>query len=663
MRALAGLLLVLGVFPLANLLTGGRAVPWFGGAAGEWGVNGLVVFAVAWLISYALGDRLETQMARARGRLLRPSQAAFGGAVAAVAFVAAAFVSWWAFEGQPFTSDEMAQQFHARVIASGHLAAQAEPLREFFNTAPVFDRGAWFSQYPVGGPAVIALGVLVGAPWLVNPVLLAVTAVLLHRALARVADEFVARAAAILFVASPMVLVMAGSQMNHVATLAFATLALWAVLEWDVAATSMRQLQTAAVTGVALGLIALVRPLDAALVGACVAGFQALRAWSEPSRWRSLVVQCVAGAVPVAVLLWANARTTGSPLLFGYEALNGAGHGLGFHVDPTGDEHTPLRGLILTSGYLMRLSLYLFEWPLPGVLVIAAGLAALRQPTRRDVLLAALLASFLVGYAAYWFDGFFAGPRFLFTAVPAFVYFAVRAPDMVAGGSAARGAAQLVLPLCLLMAWLGPWGVSSAPSRIALYRDQRTKLKTDVAAQLARERVANALVFVHEGWRGTLLARLRVLDASQFRAERVLNTVDACALQTALDREDASSDADSVRLQRAIARARALGVPRAVPNLPADQAIALVPGSSPTPVCLAEFSRDSIGTMPYAVFLAKQTFGADGRVGGPVVFVRDMGARNERLRSRFGDRAWYRYRPARSLDDTSRIFLPYTRAR
>jgi hypothetical protein len=211
----------------------------------------------------------------------------------------------------------------------------------------------------------------------------------------------------------------------------------------------------------------------------------------------------------------------------------------------------------------------------------------------------------------------------------------------------------------VLTAWLGPWGVSSAPSRIALYRDQRTKLKTDIEAQAKRESIGRALVFVNEGWRGSLEARLRVLGASPFRAERLLNTLDACVLQTALDLVDGLTASDDARLESVVTRARAAGVPRPVPNMPADQTIALVPGTSPTPTCLAEFSRDSIGTMPFALFLARQHVDADGRVGGNIVFARDLGPRNERLRQRFGDRAWYRYRPARNLDDTSRVFVPY----
>jgi len=665
LRLLAVLLLVLGVVPVANLLTAGKAVPWYAGAAREWAERGLLLVLVATLVAKILGDRFDISWDRARQAVLATSSRAFAAGIAVAAFVAAAFVAHWSYAGMPFASDEMAQLFHARVLAGGQLVAHAETAREFFNTAPMLDRdGLWFSQYPIGGPLLLAAGVLLGAPSLVNPVLLGVAALAFYRFLALAADEPAARAAALVFLLSPMVLLMGGSQMNHVAALTFTLVAYWQAVAADAAPAGRARLVHGASSGAAIGLVATVRPLDGALVALAIGAVQAARAMRDRDRWAALAVQAAAGAIPVALLLYANSATTGGPLLFAYDALNGPEHAIGFHLDPNGEEHTPIRGLTYASGYLMRLSLFLFEWPLPGVLICALGLAAVARPNRWEQSLAALMAVVLAGYAAYWFDGFFAGPRFLFAAVPAFVYFAVRAPSLLdAAPPLPRRAARLVIPLCVLVSWLGPWGVSSASSRIALHREQRTKLKTDVEAQVARERLTTpALVFVTEGWRGSLQARLRVLGATSFRAERLLNTLDACALQTALDATETGQTSplpDAARLRQVIDRARAAGTPRLVPNLPADQAIAIVPGSSPTPTCLAEFSRDSIGTMPFPMFLARQHVQRDGRIGGDIVYARDLGARNERLRARFGERTWYRYRPARGLDDSSRVFLRY----
>ena len=266
-RLIAGVLLALGVVPLANLLTDGAAVPWYGAAVGEWLQRGALIVALAALVSLRLGAQVDLLFERLQRGLLHPSPRAFAFAIGGIALGASLFVCLWAFAGQPFGADEMAQQFHARILATGRLTAPTESLPEFFSTWPVLDRGGrWFSQYPIGGPALIAIGVLVGAPWLMNPVLLAVATVALYRFLARSFDETIARIAVLIFVASPMVLVMGASQLNHVPALTFTTIALWALARWDSAEAEGELRWAAMVTGASVGMVALFRPLDA-LVG------------------------------------------------------------------------------------------------------------------------------------------------------------------------------------------------------------------------------------------------------------------------------------------------------------------------------------------------------------------------------------------------------------
>lgn len=666
MRVFAAICAVLGLFPLANALTNGSAVPWWPFAAGEWIWRGGFVALLSIAIAAAMGAGADSLFETLRRAVLRPSSRAFQIGAAFAATVLSALVSRYCFSGQPFTTDEMVQQWQARILMSGHLSAVAEPTREFFNTAQVFDRdGRWFSQYPIGGPALIAVGMSFRAAWLVNPVLIGVATLQLHRFFAAVTDELAARLTVLLFIASPMVLLMGASQMSHVPALAFGATALAALAQWDRTAERRTQFIHAAVMGLGVGLVVLVRPLDGVVLGGVIGAFQLWRAREESSRFASIAIQACAALLPIALLLWANARTTGHPLLFGYEALNGPAHAIGFHQDPNGEMHTPVRGLVRASSYVMRLSRFLLEWPIPATLVIVAGALALRRPTRWDVLLASLSLAFLAAYGAYWFDGFFAGPRFLFTAVPAFVYFAARAPGEIAAATpwpTFRRAALILAPLCAIASWAGPTGVSSARGTLALYRDQRTKLKTDVEAQIARAQLRNALVFVNEGWRGRLLARLRVLGLTSFRAERVVNELDACGLQTGLDAEDSlMARSPEERVNRVLAVARSVGKAELQPGLQADQTIALVAGSQPTPTCLHEYQHDAThATIAYSLFLARQRVAGDGRIGGNVVFARDLGARNERLRARFGDRAWYRYRPAQSLDDTTLAFVPDT---
>lgn len=659
------LLALLGIVPFANLLTGGSAVVWWDVVAREWVLRGGAVLLLSGLAAILPGERVDRLLSRGLAILMRPSPAAFGALAAGACGLAALGMAWYAFSGMPFTSDEMAHQWHARILLGGRLAAVTEQWPEFFNTAPVWDRDhRWFSQYPVGGPAFIALGLAFGAAWLVNPLCLSVAGWQLYAFLRRAAGEPVARVTTLLFVASPMVLIMAGSQMNHVPVLALSLVALNALARWTDARTGDRRarVRDAAILGGAMGVMATVRPLDALVMAMVVGGFQLWMARADASRWRSLFVQALVGALPVALLLWANAQTTGHPMLFAYDALNGPEHRLGFHVDPNGTTHTPVRGLTYASGYLLRLSRYLFEWPLPGMLFVVTGMATLRRARRWDALFAALIAGFLIAYAAYWFDGFFAGPRFLYTAVPAFIYFTARALgafNRVHDPRLRRGL-RLVVPLCVLLAWFGPAGENSARARASLYREQRTKLKTDVDAQVERAGLTHALVFVNEGWRGRLLARLRVLGASAFRAEQIVNTTDACALGAALDGANrVPALPASERLDLVVRRARGAGAARLVTGVQADQAVAIIPGSAPSAACFAEYQRDSAGVMPYPPFLPLHRLDREGRIAGRVVFARDLGARNELLRARFGDRVWYRYRPASSPTDTTNPFVPY----
>ncbi|HKW49116.1 MAG TPA: phospholipid carrier-dependent glycosyltransferase [Gemmatimonadaceae bacterium] len=668
LSAFAFLCAVLGLLPLANLLTSGHAIGWWGGAVREWMIRGSLIVAIALGVALLAGQRLDDLLQRATEIILRPSQRTFALGVSTFACTVSALLAQYCFAGQPFTSDEMAQLWHARILLSGRLMLATEARREFFNTAPVIDQAShWFSQYPVGGPAFIAIGLAAGAAWLVNPVLLGFATWQTYRFTNAVSDELTARSTTLLFMLSPMVLIMAASQMNHVPALAFTMFALASLTQWDRAETTREQWLSAAAIGFTLGIVAAVRPLDAALVGVVIACYQLWRLAAAPERWRDIGIQCAAASVPLCVLFWANARTTGSPFLFGYDSLNGLAHRIGFHLAPNGQIHTPLHGVILASGYLMRLDRFMFEWPIPALVIVLAGVAgilATKRASRWDVVLAAVATAFLVGYGAYWFDGFFAGPRFLFTTLPVFVYFAARAPRATAQAvsrvAILRRAALVVLPLCVLTSWLGPFGISSAAARVILYRDQRTKLKTDIERQIHTAGLHHALVFVNESWRGRLLARLRVYGVQQFEADRIVSTVDACALQTALDAEDTLPTQNAAeRRDRVLTRARSFGKAQLVPGLAADQTIALVPGSAPTPACVREVERDAAGSMPYALFLAQQQIDADGRIGGDVVFARDFGPRDELLRARFGDRVWYRYRPPRSLADTAIAFVPY----
>lgn len=654
----------LGLVPVANLLGGGASIPWWSAAVRDWLVTGTAIVLVALGLARVLGDRLDRSVAAAIRLVLRPSPRVFQLLVALFVLALTGVFAVYCFARAPFAQDEMAQRFHANILLAGRLFAAGEPHPEFFSVTGVLDRaGHWYSMYPIGGPALLAVGAALHATWLVNPVLTALTACGLYRFAVPAFGEGPARASVLLFALSPFVLIMGASSMNHVGTLALTTLALASLATWTTSSDRRHVTRAAALIGLAVGAMATIRPLDAAAVAVAIGVFQLSLLRREPARAGSLMMQVAAGALPVAWLLYVNARTTGHPLLFAYDALYGPGQRLGFHVDPLGVPYTPLRALALTSANFMRLDRYLFEWPLPGLVPIVATPLLLPRPSRWDLLLLGLIGAVVGAYGLYWAaDSFFAGPRFLYTAVPAFVIFAARAPGLLAQTlppGTLRRAALTIVPLCLCYAWLTPTGVSSVQMRAYYYHAGRTKLKTDIAAEVAAAHLSRALVFVHEPWRARLEARLRALGVTPGEASRILATSDACQVQTALDAEDARAAADTAgrhaRLGPAIPPEAFV---QPVPGLQADQAISLAKGAVLTDACRREVAADAAGTTPYAPFLALARFDRGGALGGPVVFARDLGPRNQLLRARFPDRTWFRYQARASLGDTSAI-VPY----
>ena len=658
------ILALLGLVPVANLLAPG-SLPWWSDVVSLWLFGGACVLVIAYLAARALGDRAAPIGTRVCGLVMAPSSRTFLWVVSIAGFLFAAGAAWYCFNRQPQSIDEMAQLWHARMLLAGHLSIPTEPDPAFFSAMNVVDAGGrWYSQFPVGGPAVLAAGLALGAVWLVNPVLIAFTTRNVYRFAQRAYGEAFARGATLLLLMAPFFIFMGASEQNHVPALAFATLALAALPAWSGAVSRTDAYRHAAVIGFALGAAAAVRPLDALAVAAAIGLYQLGVLAGDKRRWAEIAVQCVAGAVPVALLMWANARTTGAPFRFGYEVMWGANHGLGFHPSPFGDAHTPRRAIVLASLYLMKLDMYLFEWPIPALVAPIVALACLRRPSTWDALLATMIVAVLGSYALYWHNGHFLGPRFLYTAVPAFVLLAARAPRAIAErvGSVARTMAYGLMPLAVAGAVTGLAGPIGVPARLAEYRGGQWELKADIAAQARDAHLGRALVFVHEGWGARLMARMWAIGVSRADAEHLLATSDACALELATEAEEKHRPADTVGLAARLAAATPNAKRRELHlrgDVTPDITLRFASAAALPSRCVDEAQADLVGMSLYPPFLTLNHVGPEGRVGGDVVYVRDLGSRNEELRARFGDRTWYRYRPRQSAADTSGPFVRY----
>ena len=88
---------------------------------------------------------------------------------------------------KPLLIDEIISLFQARIFASGQLWLPAPRYPEFTSAMHLLDwNGKVYGQFPAGGPAMLAIGVLLHAAWLVGPVATAIGVYLFARLLRRI---------------------------------------------------------------------------------------------------------------------------------------------------------------------------------------------------------------------------------------------------------------------------------------------------------------------------------------------------------------------------------------------------------------------------------------------------------------------------------------------
>lgn len=657
-------LIALGLFPAPIILSkdlttqDNPAVRQFFDELMFWVVGAVAIVAPVVLFANLFGRVFDETWAAGRDRLRAVRDRQFVAVAAIVATTLAAAAAVYVFSRKPTSSDEIAQLWHAKILLTGRLTLPADPNPEFFAIDNVVDQGRWYSQFPIGGPVLMALAMMFRATWLLNPVLAGLTVVNVYRFASKAYGDDVARFAAVLSALCPYLLIMSGSYMNHTMVVFFTTLALSELPVW-VDGTPRERVRASVVIGFALGAAMTVRPLDAAVV-TVVFGCLLLQQAVVQRRVAGLLIAAAAGALPLGGLMLANTLTNGGPLRFGYDVIWGTNHSLGFHADPLGTVHTPLRGLKSVMSALMQLNWSLFGWPIAGLLVVAAALVAIRTLRRWEILLIAWIELHLIAYSAFWSEGHFLGPRYLFTLVPAFVVLTARGIVEGIGRGTPRIRRSILAGLgaAVLGAWVFPRPPFGPVGEARAARPLRAALKLDLDP-LVESLQGKALIFVTEPSSLRLARRIWGLGISRPDAIRLVSRKDNCALLESVVEEAKRPGTPSERLAR-LDSTRSY-VPRGPKLFAPDPAFKISEIKSVTQKCWDEGvidNRARSGTS-YGPTMLRNEIGPDGRIAGPIVFVADMIEHNEVLRSRFGDRPWYRLRlPPGSVDRVPRL-IPY----
>ncbi len=331
--------------------------------------------------------------------------------VTATLFLTANLISYFVFEHLPHIQDSISQLFQARIFATGRIHLPSPPFPDFFDYTHIINNGNWYSQYPWLHSFIILIFLLLGIPWITNPVLGALTVPAVYLLGREIYDEKTARLGAILTCLSPFVFNMSAEYMNHASALLFATLFL---LFYFRTIKNKKPLRNALLAGICLGLVANIRPYTALAIATPFALYSIYLLLRQPRRHLApFAILLISTALITSLVLVYNWLANGHPLLFGYVVKWGPGHEVGFGHSGWGPPHTPQAGFLNLGNNLNLINKFLFELPFPGLLLILIPFA-LPTRDRHDWLLLLCFLSLLIAYFFYWFHNVCFGPRFLY---------------------------------------------------------------------------------------------------------------------------------------------------------------------------------------------------------------------------------------------------------
>ncbi len=285
--------------------------------------------------------------------------------------------------------------------------------------------GRWATFYTSGHPLMLALGWLVGAPWLMPPLLGALSVVLMFIVGRNLFGATTGLLAAALLAMSPFFLMNASTFMSH-NTAGFFLLASLAALT----ASKRNPIAMGLLGGLAFGMLFNTRPLSGAVLTLPFAGLilaPMLSARTRPRATRVAVAFAIGGGLMLIWYAFYNYSTTGSPLTNGYQAAGGLGDSVGFSGN-----NSIAGGLDNEVANLAAILLVMNGWPLFIGLAFAIAPFALGTRAPYDWFLLACGALVFASAAIFVAYSPVYGPRYVYEALPFFILLTARGADVTA---------------------------------------------------------------------------------------------------------------------------------------------------------------------------------------------------------------------------------------
>ncbi|MCK5011066.1 MAG: glycosyltransferase family 39 protein [Deltaproteobacteria bacterium] len=461
----------------------------------------LILLSVVGIIFYCLYgfDKLPlmigTLVEKVTSRFYKWKETHFIGSLLILCFLITAIIAYTVLDHIPHVLDSIAQLFHAKIFKMGKLYASLPPHKEFFDYAHVINDAKWYSQYPPGHSLLLMMGLFVGAPWLIGPLLGTLSLFVFYLLVKEIyGDHQTTYLSSLFLLLSPFFLFMSSSYMNHNSTMFFIVLFLYSYSRIFSSNSSTHALTS----GLSLGYAINIRPLTALAIGFPFICNLIIHAYKKREiKTRNVLVFFTGLSLMLLLLLLYNDLTNGSPFLFGYQEKYQT---LGFIGNAQGGPpHTLKGGVINTSNNLIGLNQYLFEWPVPSLIFIFILFSIPIRKSRWDWLFFYSSLSLVVSHFFYYHQDYIFGPRFYYSLMPFMIVLTVRGflgiPSWLEKNQFNRGKTKASLYLLVVLCSLYTFSFSF-PSLIKKYSNDYWWVTDKLHKTVEKQGITNAIVFI-----------------------------------------------------------------------------------------------------------------------------------------------------------------------
>jgi hypothetical protein len=395
-------------------------------------------------------------------------------------FALSLFTEFYTLHNFGYSTDEHAYLISAELMAEGRLSVPSPEPRDFFHTNNVLNNGRYYGKYPPGWPALLSLGVRMGATWVIAPLLGALSLGMIYAAARRHFSIEMANVSLLSMLCCPFFLFNSGSYFSHSACLAAAVLLLFATLE---VLKEPTRPWPYGVLGLAFGLGFTIRPftlLVLAVVPAIHLIGRAVRRKQFAPLLRGLPLAVAGASVGLIPFLAYNHALTGSALLQPFQVY-----------DPTDSVSLPVTIQAVEWRFktllLDRLILLVRWFPqAPMLLLLAWTTRRLFADDHRFRWLVLGWAALPAAYLIYPMDGGWQyGPRYIYEAFPLLL--------LVSSAALLRIGRAAPLVLVLLVAF----NVETFARRARWYSDE-IAIGRSLYTQAAAPEYRGSIVFLNQ---------------------------------------------------------------------------------------------------------------------------------------------------------------------